>query len=171
VSFFVGADGSVKGDFSGYADRECEAAADDVFAERRRRGVALVDEGAAVRLRKADPATLSTNPQDYAAYAPKLDYSKRQPELRQRVLKALQRMGFGEHEIQEKVEGGTITIGASHGPVAYRVVLTPTSGAQDSIPPAVASEMESGGGIPPVVEPPTRTPAWRRAERGRQLRA
>lgn len=177
VAFFVDENGGVKGDFSGYADRECEAAAEEVFAEVRRRGVILVNEDAAVRLRNADPATLSADPQAYAGpeFAPKLDHSKRQPELRRRVINALRRMGFQESEIQETVEGGTIIIGASHGSMAYRVVLTPESN-RDTVPDDVASEVardgipsdERGRSAQPA-QTAKRTRPWRKDVRAKEL--
>lgn len=177
VTFFVDENGEVKGDFSGYADRECEAAAEEVFAEVRRRGVILVNEDAAVRLRNADPAMISTDPLAYAGpeFAPQLDNSKRQPELRRRVISALRRMGFQENEIQETVEGGTIIIGASHGSMAYRVVLTP-DGDRNTVPEEVDGEAKRDGkgslqddksdGVKPR---PKRAPAWRKDVRAKEL--
>jgi hypothetical protein len=178
VRFSVDEMGHVDADFSGYADRECEAAAAEVFAEFRRRGLALVREDAAIRLRKADPSTLSTNPEDYAGpeFAPYLDNSKRQPELRRRVLRALQRMGFQSSQVHEQVHDGTITLNASNGAVNYRVVLSPKSDERvDAIPPAVQQAMEperpqNQQPVQPPVQQPARQPAWRRHELAQRQR-
>lgn len=174
AAFFVDKAGGVVCDFSGYADRECEAAASDVFAELRRRGLVLINQDAAVRLRNADPMSISTNPQAYAGaeFAPILDDKKRQPELRRRVLKALKRMGFTDQEIQEKVLDGNIIIGASRGNIAYRVTLTP-KGNSDQIPEEITHDTDVKEVIDkPIVQPVPPTPrpsSWRRADRARSI--
>lgn len=173
VRFSVDEMGNVDADFSGYADRDCDAAAAEIFAEFRRRGLTLVREDAAIRLRRSDPASLSTNPEDYAGpeFAPYLDNSKRQPELRRRVLRALERMGFQPGQIHEQVHDGVIVMNASSGAVTYHVNLTPMSDNRlDTIPPAVKQAMDTEPEPPQTInEPlPVQQPAWRRHERARR---